>query len=64
MSKSDVIKVYTTRHTHEVNEHLSNGWVLLDTSSGRFEEGNAYFLYALGWTKEAETNQKLLSSAI
>lgn len=49
-----LIETMETADVNVLNEKLKSGWKLLSVSSGRRENGEAYFLYSLGKFNEDE----------
>lgn len=48
---SDVVRVFESRYSTEVNRYLKLGWVLLSTYSDHYSEHGYAPRYCLGWPK-------------
>lgn len=53
LSKTKIAEVHSTHDKHQANKMLQEGWVLLDTASGKDESGYPLVTYVLGLPKVA-----------
>ena len=55
----NIIRVEETKSSKEVERLLKDGWVLLGTANGTYEDGGAYFLYSVGLPEPPKTVEEL-----
>ena len=50
----DILEAKELLDVEKVNERISNGWDLLAVAPGKYEDGQAYFLYCIGRTRRED----------